>query len=190
MDVNDVPSFGGPGDAADGYVAGFGASAGGAEQMASAPAEEDELSFAASVDKVQEVTEQLAEFLVKFSDLEQRAILVPFLAGDAEPGSMDPTVEPHIDEARRFICHYLAIYSQCERDLILEKWRPAFDTRSLSSATESLTPSVTPPGSVTPTAVTPRAVTPREFLSARRGVNETYHHHGHSPITIDPQMLA
>jgi len=115
------------------------------------------------------MTEQLAEFLVKFSAIEQRAILAPFLSG-AEVVEGDATVEPLIEEARRFICNYLAVYSQCERDLILEKWRPAFDTASLSTATESLTPSVTPPGSVTPTAVTPR-----EFLSARREVNETYY---------------
>merc|ERR1719464_1184838 len=143
------------------------------EQNAFTGAVEDELSFAASVDKVQEVTEQLADFLIKFNSIEQRAILAPFLSGrgihEGEP------VEPHIDEARRFICNYLTIYSECERDLILEKWRPAFDTASLSSATESLTPSVTPPGSVTPIAVTPR-----EFLSARREVNETYH--SHSPL--------
>ncbi|CAE7704484.1 Slc35b3 [Symbiodinium sp. CCMP2592] len=130
---------------------------------------EDELSNAASVDKVQEVTEQLAEFLVKFSSDEQYAILTPFLSM-LDTG--DEFVEPHIDEARKFICHYLAVFSQCERDLILEKWRPAFDTASLNSATESLTPSVTPPGSVTPTVVTPR-----EFLSARREVNEVYHSH-------------
>eukprot|EP00439_Symbiodinium_sp_Y106_P027820 s5831_g3.t1 len=99
---------------------------------------EDELSNAASVDKVQEVTEQLAEFLVKFSSDEQYAILTPFLSM-LDTG--DEFVEPHIDEARKFICHYLAVFSQCERDLILEKWRPAFDTASLNSATESLTPS-------------------------------------------------
>eukprot|EP00439_Symbiodinium_sp_Y106_P031855 s5831_g3.t2 len=83
---------------------------------------EDELSNAASVDKVQEVTEQLAEFLVKFSSDEQYAILTPFLSM-LDTG--DEFVEPHIDEARKFICHYLAVFSQCERDLILEKWRPA-----------------------------------------------------------------
>mmetsp|Transcript_67633 Transcript_67633/g.195792 ORF Transcript_67633/g.195792 Transcript_67633/m.195792 type:complete len:187 (-) Transcript_67633:142-702(-) len=127
---------------------------------------DDELSFAASFDKVQEMTEQLAEFLVKFSDIEQRAILAPFLSGQ-EVTKGDPTVEAHIDEARQFICTYLAVYSEPERDLILEKWRPAFDTASLSTATESLTPSVTPPGSVTPTAVTPR-----EFLSARRQLHD------------------
>lgn len=131
---------------------------------------DEELFFAASVDKVQEMTEQLAEFLVKFSDIEQRTILAPFLSG-AEVTKDDPTVEPHIDEARQFICHYLSVYSEPERDLILEKWRPAFDTASLSTATESLTPSVTPPGSTTPTAVTPR-----EFLSARRSLHEHYTH--------------
>eukprot|EP00913_Durusdinium_trenchii_P022280 g20933.t1 len=152
-------------------------------EPASSGAVEDELSFAASVDKVQEVTEQLAEFLVKFSSDEQYEILVPFLSTLGDTG--EECVEPHIDEARN---HYLAVFSQCERDLILdrpgfecalktsiphwcpgrqEKWRPAFDMSSMNSATESLTPSVTPPGSVTPTVVTPR-----EFLSARREVNE------------------
>eukprot|EP00928_Gymnodinium_smaydae_P061529 TRINITY_DN45583_c0_g1_i1.p1 TRINITY_DN45583_c0_g1~~TRINITY_DN45583_c0_g1_i1.p1 ORF type:complete len:257 (+),score=37.46 TRINITY_DN45583_c0_g1_i1:110-772(+) len=147
---------------------------------ASTGVEEDELTFCASADKVQEVTEQIAEFLVTFSPAEQRAILAPFLRGDNF--LFDDGVEPHIDEARRFTWNYLAIYSQCERDLILEKWRPAIDTASLSSRTESLTPtrsmtpSVTPPGSTTPTAATPRG-----FLSARREVNETYH--SHSPST-------
>mmetsp|Transcript_12176 Transcript_12176/g.27646 ORF Transcript_12176/g.27646 Transcript_12176/m.27646 type:complete len:181 (-) Transcript_12176:149-691(-) len=169
----DAPSFG-TGDSMEGLQGPGLAPGSGVELNGVAGAEEDELSFAASVDKVQEVTEQLAEFLVKFNSIEQRAILAPFLSGSGiDDGEL---VEPHIDEARRFICHYLSIYSECERDLILEKWRPAFDTASLSSATESLTPSVTPTGSVTPTAVTPR-----EFLSARREANEAYH--GHSPLT-------
>eukprot|EP00929_Paragymnodinium_shiwhaense_P050743 TRINITY_DN25560_c0_g1_i1.p1 TRINITY_DN25560_c0_g1~~TRINITY_DN25560_c0_g1_i1.p1 ORF type:complete len:228 (-),score=43.05 TRINITY_DN25560_c0_g1_i1:103-786(-) len=134
-------------------------------------AEDDELTFCASVDKVQEMTEQIAEFLIKFNPEEQKHILAPFLRHyQAVPALDSERVEPHIDEARRFVHHYLEIYNECERDLILEKWRPAFDTASLSTATESLTPSVTPPGSVTPTAVTPR-----EFLSARRDANDTYH---------------
>lgn len=144
---------------------------------------DDELNFCTPADKVQELTEQIAEFLVNFTPAEQRDIIGPFLC-DADEILISATcaggslVEPHIDEARQFVKNYLAIYSQCERDLILEKWRPAFDTQSLSSATESLTPSVTPPGSVTPTALTPR-----EFLSARREVNEAYHHH--TPLDFD-----
>eukprot|EP00434_Breviolum_minutum_P032412 symbB.v1.2.028664.t1/scaffold3055.1/size64585/1 len=172
----DVPSFG-VADPAATFDAAVLQSTGSLQRMepASSGAVEDELSFAASVDKVQEVTEQLAEFLVKFSSDEQYEILVPFLS-TLDAG--EHCVEPHIDEARKFICHYLAVFSQCERDLILEKWRPAFDTSSMNSATESLTPSVTPPGSVTPTVVTPR-----EFLSARREVNEVYH--SHSPCAED-----
>mmetsp|Transcript_118708 Transcript_118708/g.332453 ORF Transcript_118708/g.332453 Transcript_118708/m.332453 type:complete len:192 (-) Transcript_118708:96-671(-) len=169
--LRDVPSFGG---GEDEICVESSAVVTGVEALAMAPSfvkeseGDDELSFAASVDKVQEMSEQLAEFLVKFSDVEQRAILAPFLSG-IEVTKGDPGVEPHIDEARQFICHYLSVYSEPERDLILEKWRPAFDTASLSTATESLTPSVTPPGSVTPTAVTPR-----EFLSARRNVSESH----------------
>lgn len=179
VNQDDVPSFGTgdtPMDAST--AAGNGAEANGAAEAFEA---EDELSFSASVDKVQEVTEQLAEFLVRFSPAEQRLILGPFL-GPPSDGSIPveddeqaQLNEPHIDEARRFIWNYLNIYSECERDLILEKWRPALDTASLSSATESLTPSVTPPGSVTPTAITPR-----EFLSARRELNEKYHSHSPS----------
>mmetsp|Transcript_107685 Transcript_107685/g.347545 ORF Transcript_107685/g.347545 Transcript_107685/m.347545 type:complete len:190 (+) Transcript_107685:168-737(+) len=133
-------------------------------------AEEDELVFSATSDKVQEMTEQLAEFLINFGDLEQMEILSPFLSGDVASVENDPSVEPVMQEARRFVFNYLSNYSQCERDLILEKWRPAMDTASVSGTTESLTPSVTPPGSVTPTAVTPR-----EFLKMRRETNEIYH---------------
>eukprot|EP00931_Biecheleriopsis_adriatica_P107847 TRINITY_DN82189_c0_g1_i1.p1 TRINITY_DN82189_c0_g1~~TRINITY_DN82189_c0_g1_i1.p1 ORF type:complete len:188 (-),score=41.51 TRINITY_DN82189_c0_g1_i1:57-620(-) len=180
MNGQDVPSFGlGDSPAAVGLDASMSLSRTaevGNGVAASTGAVEDELILAASVDKVQEVTEQLAEFLVKFSPSEQNAILGPFLAGGYVMGmnAEDELVEAHIDEARKFITHYLAVFSECERDLILEKWRPAFDTASIPSATESFTPtpSVTPTGSITPTAVTPR-----EFLSARREVNETYHSH-------------
>mmetsp|Transcript_18031 Transcript_18031/g.48360 ORF Transcript_18031/g.48360 Transcript_18031/m.48360 type:complete len:198 (+) Transcript_18031:103-696(+) len=191
---DDAPSFG-HGDAADTLPCASVASAdvkensagvptfGGVvrDSSAAAPAVEDELNLAASVDKVQEVMEQIAEFLVKFNPVEQRAILAPFMGPEGSATAFnDPTVEPYIDEARRFVSHYLAIYSECERELMLEKWRPAFDTASLSTATESFTPSVTPPGSVTPTAVTPR-----EFLSARREVNEVYH--SHSPAAPEAE---
>lgn len=173
---------------------------------------EDELINCASVDKVQEVTEQIAEFLVNFAADEQLAILAPFLADPGadggvasadggwpgadsswEPGKGGGFVEPHIDEAQRFIWNYLAVYSQCERDIILEQWRtgrPGGDNASTSSGghSRSITPpiSVTPPISLTPPgSVTPTAVTPREFLSARREVNETYHGY-HSPAQDHP----
>mmetsp|Transcript_36404 Transcript_36404/g.58727 ORF Transcript_36404/g.58727 Transcript_36404/m.58727 type:complete len:188 (-) Transcript_36404:197-760(-) len=179
MDDQDVPTFGtlSMSDTAfSGQYRSNGAEASATVGVSHSPVE-DELSFAASVDKVQEATEQLAEFLVKFSALEQHAILEPFLSGNVgSPGfglrdelSCD---EAHLDEARSFFSHYLDVFSDCERDLILEKWRPAFDTASIPSQTESLTPSVTPTGSITPTAVTPR-----EFLSARREVNDMYHSH-------------
>eukprot|EP00927_Polykrikos_kofoidii_P084108 TRINITY_DN8780_c1_g1_i1.p1 TRINITY_DN8780_c1_g1~~TRINITY_DN8780_c1_g1_i1.p1 ORF type:complete len:192 (-),score=37.32 TRINITY_DN8780_c1_g1_i1:46-621(-) len=176
-----VPSFGTTGDFGNAGVvtspvaSGQGVPALG-ERSGAAPTVvtgDDELSCAASVDKVMDMTEQMNEFLVNFTTLEQKSILAPFLQGDDALRSGE--VEPHIDEARRFIWNYLAIYSDCERDLILEKWRPSMDSMSVSSATGSLTPSVTPPGSVTPVAVTPR-----EFLSKRREVNETYH--SHSPF--------
>lgn len=139
------------------------------------PADDDELDFAASTDKIQEMTEQLAEFLVTFSESEQQSILEPFLCCQEFPAE-DDTVDPVVSEARRFICNYLTAFSHCERDLILEKWRPAMDTSSLASATESMTPSVTPPGSATPTAVTPR-----EFLSKRRAFTPP-----HDPDTVVP----
>ncbi|CAJ1347808.1 unnamed protein product, partial [Effrenium voratum] len=167
MADEDVPSFG-LADAAANFEAAVLQHTGSLNRTEPTAAVEDELSFAASVDKVQEVTEQLAEFLVKFSSDEQYEILHPFLS-TLDAG--EEIVEPHIDEARKFICHYLAVFSPCERAIIMEKWRPAFDTASLNSATESMTPSVTPPGSMTP------VVTPREFLSARREVNEVYHSH-------------
>mmetsp|Transcript_83750 Transcript_83750/g.260232 ORF Transcript_83750/g.260232 Transcript_83750/m.260232 type:complete len:183 (+) Transcript_83750:65-613(+) len=169
----DAPSFG-TGDVTDGFNGSAAVQAGAPEPTGSAGVEEDELRFAASVDKVQEVREQLAEFLVKFSSIEQWAILSPFVRGSGGPPA-EEELEPHLDEGRRFVGNYLSIYPECERELILEKWRPAFDTASLSTATDSLTPSVTPPGSVTPTALTPR-----EFLGARREVNELYH--GRSPL--------
>eukprot|EP00930_Biecheleria_cincta_P034900 TRINITY_DN24052_c0_g1_i1.p1 TRINITY_DN24052_c0_g1~~TRINITY_DN24052_c0_g1_i1.p1 ORF type:complete len:193 (+),score=25.78 TRINITY_DN24052_c0_g1_i1:190-768(+) len=173
MSRQDVPSFG-LGDAS--AVSLEGAINGRAESTTAivSGAVEDELSLCASVDKVQEITEQIAEFLVKFNSDEQHAILAPFLGHGYVTGvsADDELVDAHIDEARKFILHYLAVFNECERDLILEKWRPAFDTSSLPSATESLTPSVTPTGSITPTALTPR-----EFLSARREVNETYYSH-------------
>merc|ERR1719235_664876 len=62
------------------------------------------------------------------------------------PATAEP-VEPHIDEARRFVWNYLKFYSETEQDLILANWQRACDTGSqLSTATESLTPT----GSVTP----------------------------------------
>lgn len=133
---------------------------------------EDELSFAAPLDKVQEVTEQITEFLINFSHMEQKEILAPFLCVEAP--LFDEDVEPHIDEARRFIRNFLQIYPKEEQNVILETWRrgdSATTTPPGSCTPRSL--SVTPPGCVTPTgSVTPQAVTPREFLSARRQLAE------------------
>jgi len=124
--------------------------------------EEDELNYAASTDKVQEAAEQIAEFLMNFSQPEQCAILAPFMTDEglrSFDASPQLPIEPHISEAQQFVWDYLMFYSESERALVMRTWRSVRDTASLSTTVESLTP----PGSVTPTAVTPR-----EFLSARR----------------------
>jgi hypothetical protein len=166
-------------------------------------AAEDELNFSVSLDKVQDVTEQIAEFLVNFSSSEQRSILAPFLESGSTIDDVElreavaavteaDIVEPHIDEARRFIWNYLAIYSECERDLILGNWRPAIDNASTASATESLTPSrlsITPPSLTPPGSATPTAVTPREFLNARRHNSEVSPRHS-TTFTEDGLRLS
>eukprot|EP00405_Crypthecodinium_cohnii_P010821 CAMPEP_0206429486 /NCGR_PEP_ID=MMETSP0324_2-20121206/6266_1 /ASSEMBLY_ACC=CAM_ASM_000836 /TAXON_ID=2866 /ORGANISM="Crypthecodinium cohnii, Strain Seligo" /LENGTH=180 /DNA_ID=CAMNT_0053895169 /DNA_START=250 /DNA_END=789 /DNA_ORIENTATION=+ len=131
---------------------------------------DDELSFAATVDKVQEMAAQLADFLENFTPAEQVQILDPFLKHHVSTIEEDDSVPPVMQEGRRFVFTYLSNFSHCERELILEKWRPAQDTASVSGTTESLTPSITPPGSATPTAVTPR-----EFLKKRREAAESYY---------------
>jgi len=214
-ETGDVPSFGG-GEIVEGAngvsnkdVYGVDISRG-SDETAEPSAEGDELSFCASEEKVQEVTEQIAEFLVNFSSSEQCEILGHFLgAGGATMperedasettrsalGSLavdtDDTalnqVQPHIDEARRFVWNYLKFYSECERDLILANWRRTRDTASLSTSVGSFTPpSLTPPGSVTPTAVTPR-----EFLIARRSrsVTPTPTSRSVTPTGVTPREL-
>jgi len=86
-------------------ASGLGHMPGGQLDPTAAGAEEDELSFAASVDKVQEVTEQLAEFLVKFSAIEQRAILAPFLSG-ADVVEGDPEIDTTKVESTRKMEEY------------------------------------------------------------------------------------
>eukprot|EP00811_Abedinium_folium_P002394 NODE_12196_length_1239_cov_6.411871.p1 GENE.NODE_12196_length_1239_cov_6.411871~~NODE_12196_length_1239_cov_6.411871.p1 ORF type:complete len:203 (-),score=65.79 NODE_12196_length_1239_cov_6.411871:631-1209(-) len=140
---------------------------------------DDELSFAASVDRVQDVTEQIAEFLINFGPQEQKTILAPFHAGVKDLSEWGADDEPeHIDEARRFIRNYLAIFSKCEQDLILENLQKT-DTGSISRS-HSVTPtgSLTPPGCLTPLRgrlTPPTSLTPREYLGARRRTNEVYH---------------
>lgn len=131
---------------------------------AAAIVEEDELRYSVAMDRVQAVAEQVEEFLARFSLQERHAIQEPFLLRPgtlkAQPPSLPPTAptspvglregqggldlstipdaaEPHIDEARRFICTYLAMYPENEQALALARigisTKPSLN-RSASSA--------------------------------------------------------
>lgn len=123
-------------------------------------AEEDELCYSAAMDRVLAVAEQVEDFLARFSPAERQAIQEPLIARrslakvlrsalptspshssslqEGSGSSAEAAVDPHIDEAQRFVCTYLAMFPESEQSFALDAIGMRPDQRQSESAADFL----------------------------------------------------